>query len=46
MESKRQAALGFVFVTVLLDMVAFGVIAPMFNAESKKSAAGRREWAQ
>ena len=29
MENKRRAALGFVFVTVLLDMVAFGVIAPI-----------------
>jgi DHA1 family tetracycline resistance protein-like MFS transporter len=29
MESKRHAALGFVFVTVLLDMVAFGIIAPI-----------------
>lgn len=29
MESKRQAALGFVFVTVLLDMLAFGIIVPI-----------------
>ena len=26
--SKRRAALGFIFVTVLLDMLAFGVAAP------------------
>jgi len=29
MESKRRAALGFVFVTVLLDMLAFGIIVPI-----------------
>ncbi len=29
MEHKRRAALGFVFVTVLLDMLAFGVIVPI-----------------
>src|SRR5208282_2693481 len=29
MESKRHAALGFVFVTVLLDMLAFGMIVPI-----------------
>jgi MFS transporter, DHA1 family, tetracycline resistance protein len=29
MESKRHAAIGFVFVTVLLDMLAFGIIAPI-----------------
>ncbi len=29
MESKRHAALGFVFVTVLLDMLAFGIIVPI-----------------
>src|SRR6266478_1188494 len=29
MESKRRAALGFIFVTVLLDMLAFGLIAPV-----------------
>src|ERR1700745_4454385 len=29
MESKRRAALGFIFVTVLLDMLAFGIIAPV-----------------
>ena len=28
MASKRHAALGFIFVTVLLDMLAFGVAAP------------------
>lgn len=27
MSAKRQAALGFIFVTVLLDMLAFGVAA-------------------
>src|SRR3989441_5960731 len=29
METKRRAALGFIFVTVLLDMLAFGIIAPV-----------------
>jgi DHA1 family tetracycline resistance protein-like MFS transporter len=29
MRSKHRAALGFVFVTVLLDMLAFGIIAPV-----------------
>jgi len=29
MESRRHAALGFVFVTVLLDMLAFGIIVPI-----------------
>lgn len=29
MESKRHAALGFIFVTVLLDMLAFGIIVPI-----------------
>ena len=29
MEIKRRAALGFIFVTVLLDMLAFGLIAPV-----------------
>src|SRR5580692_1261218 len=29
MKSKRHAALGFVFVTVLLDMLAFGIIVPI-----------------
>jgi MFS transporter, DHA1 family, tetracycline resistance protein len=29
MEAKRRAALGFIFVTVLLDMLAFGIIAPV-----------------
>src|SRR5215472_4245314 len=29
MKSTRHAALGFVFVTVLLDMLAFGIIAPV-----------------
>jgi MFS transporter, DHA1 family, tetracycline resistance protein len=29
MESKRRAALGFIFVTVLLDMLAFGIIVPI-----------------
>jgi MFS transporter, DHA1 family, tetracycline resistance protein len=29
MESKRRAALGFIFVTVMLDMLAFGIIAPV-----------------
>src|SRR5713226_5402712 len=29
METKRHAALGFIFVTVLLDMLAFGIIAPV-----------------
>ncbi len=29
MEHKRHAALGFVFVTVLLDMLAFGIIVPI-----------------
>lgn len=29
MEGKRRAALGFIFVTVLLDMLAFGIIAPV-----------------
>ncbi len=29
MESKRRAALSFVFVTVLLDMLAFGIIIPV-----------------
>ncbi len=29
MESKRHAAIGFVFVTVLLDMLAFGIIVPI-----------------
>lgn len=29
MASKRHAALGFVFVTVLLDMLAFGIIVPI-----------------
>jgi MFS transporter, DHA1 family, tetracycline resistance protein len=29
MGTKRHAALGFIFVTVLLDMLAFGVIAPI-----------------
>jgi MFS transporter, DHA1 family, tetracycline resistance protein len=29
MEGRRRAALGFIFVTVMLDMLAFGVIAPV-----------------
>ncbi len=29
METKSRAALGFIFVTVLLDMLAFGIIAPV-----------------
>ncbi len=29
MFAKRHAALGFIFVTVLLDMLAFGVVAPV-----------------
>jgi DHA1 family tetracycline resistance protein-like MFS transporter len=29
MLAKRHAALGFIFVTVLLDMLAFGVVAPV-----------------
>jgi MFS transporter, DHA1 family, tetracycline resistance protein len=29
MPSKRHAALGFIFVTVMLDMLAFGIIAPI-----------------
>ena len=29
MKTTRRAALGFVFVTVLLDMLAFGIIAPV-----------------
>src|SRR5712691_10103947 len=29
METKRRAALGFIFVTVLLDMLAFVIIAPV-----------------
>jgi len=29
METNRRAALGFIFVTVLLDMLAFGIIAPV-----------------
>lgn len=29
MERKRRAALGFVFVTVMLDMLAFGIIVPI-----------------
>src|SRR5580704_15217035 len=29
MASKRHAALGFIFVTVLLDMLAFGIIVPI-----------------
>ncbi|MGB2624430.1 MAG: TCR/Tet family MFS transporter [Candidatus Acidiferrum sp.] len=29
MENKRHAAIGFVFVTVLLDMLAFGIIVPI-----------------
>ena len=29
MSGSRKAALGFVFVTVLLDMLAFGIIAPV-----------------
>lgn len=29
MERKRRAALGFIFVTVMLDMLAFGIIAPV-----------------
>ena len=29
MEGKRRAALGFIFVTVMLDMLAFGIIAPV-----------------
>ncbi len=29
MKTNRRAALGFVFVTVLLDMLAFGIIAPV-----------------
>lgn len=29
METRRRAALGFVFVTVLLDMLAFGIIVPI-----------------
>ena len=29
MESKRRAALSFIFVTVLLDMLAFGIIIPI-----------------
>src|ERR1700741_1119695 len=28
MSTKRHAALGFIFVTVLLDMLAFGIAAP------------------
>ena len=29
MFTKRNAALGFIFVTVLADMLSFGVIAPL-----------------
>src|SRR5262249_13183688 len=29
MKGKHQAALGFIFITVLLDMMAFGIIAPI-----------------
>jgi DHA1 family tetracycline resistance protein-like MFS transporter len=29
MESKRHAALGFIFVTMMLDMLAFGIIVPI-----------------
>jgi DHA1 family tetracycline resistance protein-like MFS transporter len=29
MITKHHAAIGFVFVTVLLDMLAFGIIAPV-----------------
>jgi len=29
MSTKRHAALGFIFVTVLLDMLSFGVVAPL-----------------
>src|SRR2546422_9572607 len=29
METKRRAALGFIFVTVLLQMLACGIIAPV-----------------
>jgi DHA1 family tetracycline resistance protein-like MFS transporter len=29
MPTKRHAALGFIFVTVMLDMLAFGIIAPI-----------------
>jgi len=29
MENRRHAALGFIFVTVLLDMLAFGIIVPI-----------------
>src|SRR6185436_13604793 len=29
MQNQRRAALGFIFVTVLLDMLAFGIIAPV-----------------
>jgi len=29
MQTSRRAALGFIFVTVLLDMLAFGIIAPV-----------------
>ncbi len=29
MQTDRRAALGFIFVTVLLDMIAFGIIAPV-----------------
>ncbi len=31
MLNKRKAALLFIFVTVLLDMVALGIIVPVFN---------------
>ena len=29
MFTKRHAALGFIFVTVLLDMLGFGIVAPL-----------------
>lgn len=29
MKGKHQAAIGFIFITVLLDMMAFGIIAPI-----------------
>lgn len=31
MAGVRQASMGFIFVTVLLDMIAFGIIVPVFN---------------
>jgi len=31
MSVKQHAALGFIFVTVLLDMLSFGVVAPVMR---------------